>query len=245
MNKIFILFLIFLCFLINCSDQSSNNISEDEEILNLVYSAYKFPENFYTEDLDGGSIYYENTVSVKPVNQRDAWFELSTNSRDTAFYWSELSDQYSAYHREFVSERETKKYFEFKRVYEKNPTDIILDRVHKLCYLDRSMYDYFDPGEILGIYNERPLTLQNIKELIEYLIYIRNYNNNSYKVLKSYTADQQNRYVHYITDIIISYGDWGINDKISVWDREYFIDKQTGNITFKSKLIKTIQGHLN
>src|SRR6266446_7909691 len=86
------------------------------QIFQAVYSSYKFPKGFYEEDLQGGAIYYENSVSIKPLSQRQPhWFELSTNDRDQAFAWSESSAVNSAYYRQLQSETQTEKYFEFRR----------------------------------------------------------------------------------------------------------------------------------
>ena len=57
----------------------------DSQVLTLAYSSYRFPDGFYQENLAGGSIYYENTLSILPVSQRSSHaFELSTNNQDQA-----------------------------------------------------------------------------------------------------------------------------------------------------------------
>lgn len=243
--------LILIIFLMSCFTNDDGHIVDyfsydDEDILDSVYSDYKFPKNFYSENLNGGNIYYLNTLSIKSLSEREhISIELCTNDRDIAFNWSELSCTYSSYYRDYVSEKETEKYFEFKRVYNQNPSDIILFRAHKCSYLDRSMYDYFDPGTVIGKYNQRPFQKEKITELIEYLVFVRNYNNGSYKVLKSYTLEENNRYVHLIDELIIRYGDWGVSDRIELWGTKYTISKINGNITVTKKLIKTVVGRTN
>ncbi len=36
----------------------------DDELYDLAYSDYEWPGNFYYEDLSGGALYYENTISI-------------------------------------------------------------------------------------------------------------------------------------------------------------------------------------
>ncbi len=245
MLRIIIALSLVLLSVIGCSDKNSLGYTDDE-IIAKVYSGYKFPAGFYTEDLDSGSIYYVNTLSIKPLNDRgDTWIELSTDNRDSAFNWSELSCLYSAYYRKYVSEKETEKYFEFRRVREENPTDIVLFRAHKASYIDRSMYDFFNPGAVIGQYKQKPLKLEQVKELIEYLIFVKGYNNSSYKVLESVCSENDTAFIHEITDLTINYGDWGLRDEIKVWDKHYYVNKASGNITLSKELVKTIQGRMN
>ena len=245
MAKYLLAFSMAILFFVNCSDEIVSD-NEDEKLLEIVYSDYKYPEGFYTENLDSASIYYVNTISIKPLNEREpSSIELSTNDRDTAYFWSELSCLNSSYYRIFISEKETDKYFEFRRVYEDNPKDIVLFRAHKTMFLDRSMYDYFNPGQILGKYNASLFEFGEVKELVEYLIFVKTYNNCSYKVLDSNCIEEPSRFIHTITEIITNYGGWGLRDEINVWEKQYFVDKSSGYITVKKELVKTILGHLN
>jgi hypothetical protein len=215
----------------------------DEEIKNAVYSDYKFPENFYTEDLQGGSPYYENTVSIKPLDERTLeWRELCTDSREQAREWSELSSQNSAYYRDLVRDSETEKYFQFRRVWSEHPTDIILSRVHKCRYLDRSEVDRFKKGRMLGVFNRRPISVETVSELIEYLWFIENYNIWGFKVLSSFTVTEGVYIRHILYTTKASYGDWGVCDHIKLVREEYDVHILTGYITFREETIRSIGG---
>lgn len=245
MRNTLLTFALLVPVLMSCTETHPFEFSDDE-ILKLVYSDYKFPEGFYTEETDSGSFYYENTVSIKALNEREAvWIELSTNSRDTARYWSEQSALNSAYYRRLVSERETEKFFEFRRVWEQHPGDVILSRVHKRGYLDRSMYDSFNKGAVVGRYNVRPMTVGGVRELIEYLVFVNEYNNGSYKVLSSGCREEESFFLHTLTELIISYGDWGLNDRITVRRAYYRVDKSSGEIHYSTEEIQTLQGRAN
>ncbi len=112
-------------------------------------------------------------------------------------------------------ERQTEKYFEFKRVYSLNPNDVILSRVHKCAYLDRSMYDFLNPGDIIGIFKKNNFIKTDAKELIEYLWFTENYNNTSSKVYEGVIQSNGQFYIYYLYEIEIVYGDYGVKDVLS------------------------------
>jgi len=216
----------------------------DEQILDLIYSDYKYTDDFYQENLQGASIYYVNTVSILPVEERETiWFQLCTDDRDTALAWSESSSVNSSYYRDLVLVRETEKYFEFRRVYSKNPDDIILDRVHKYSYLDRSMYDRLNPGPILGIFNVRPLTSEGVRSLIEYLWFVEHYEIRGAKVLFSSNSESDSVICQTILHTHFGGGDWGMCDKISVIKSTYNVKRTSGAITVEAETVRVITGH--
>ena len=216
--------------------------SLEEELLSLVYSSYKWPEGFYTEQLSGGDIYYENTVSTKPLEQRNGiWIELSTNDKDTAKKWSDLSAGYSSYYRAIVSEEENEKYFEFRRANSVNPLNILLSRVHKTSYLDRSMFDINNPTEIIGKFNKTNFTKDDVIELIEYLWFVKHYNNASSKVHRTEIAENKNEYLFNLYEILTSYGYYGDNF-IRYIKYSYSIRKDNGEITQQKEILKEFNG---
>ncbi len=245
MRKFLIPFALITILFSGCTQNQPLAFSGDD-ILERVYSDYKFPEGFYTEETDSGSFYYENTISIKAPDEREAvWIELSTNSVDTARQWSELSARHSAYYRTLVGERETEKFFEFRRMRETNPADVLLSRVHKRSYLDRSMYDSFKKGPVIGRYTARPMRLPEVKELIEYLVFIREYKNGSYKVLDSQCKEEKTYFLHTLTEALVVYGDWGLRDQITLRISRYVIDKYSGEIRVRREVIRTIEGRMN
>jgi hypothetical protein len=225
--------------------QDSTQIT-DENVLRAVYSSYKYPAGFYQEDLNGGSPYYENTISTKSISERPSyWYELSTNNRDQAFAWSESSSVYSAYYRKLESEKETEKYFEFRRVWEEHPTDILLSRVHKEGYLDKSMYDRLNPGDTLGIFTKSNIDTTSVRELIEYLWFVWNYNMGGAKALCSYVINFNDSVNYLLFYTMVSYGDWGLCDQISVMRSIFSVSKQSGIIKENKYLVRHITGKCN
>lgn len=255
MYKLKASFISFLAILIftSCDEEINNskiidpNISiTDDELYTFAYSNPRFPNDFYFEDSLNGSLYYENTISITPLNERDGtWLQLCTNSLDLARHWSELSSINSSYYRDLVSQRQTEKFFEFKRVYSVNPNDVILSRVHKCSYLDRSMYDFLNPGDIIGVFKKNIFNQNDSKEVIEYLWFTENYNNGSSKVYEGVIQNSDQFYIYYLYEIGIVYGDYGMKDVLSYIKHTFNINKNNGEITHDKELIKQISGRQN
>ncbi len=218
----------------------------DDELYELAYSDYEWPSNFYYENLSGGALYYENTISITPLTRRsNVWKQLCTDYIAIAKLWSELSSNYSSYYRDLVSQRETEKYYEFKRVYSIHPSDIILSRVHKCSYLDRSMYDFLKPERVIGVFTKNNFNRNDAKELIEYLWFTENYDNASSRIHQSLIETNNFDYVYYLYEIGIVFGDFGMKDSISYIKHTFKISISNGEIIHDKELIKIIDGKQN
>ncbi len=209
----------------------------------VAYTSYKYPDDFYHEDLGGASIYYNNTLSILPLGSRTRhWVELSTDDRDQAFAWSVATDTNSAYHRDLVSERQTDKYFEFRRVYLKNPTDDILSKVHKLSDVDRSMFDYFNPAPLIAKLNIRPIDFVSFREFVGYYWFVQNYNIGGEQVLATFSRQSADSVWCVVYQLSVNYGDIGMHDEISLGRSLYSVSRQTGDVFLSSTVLRTIQG---
>jgi hypothetical protein len=235
-----LLFLLLTSIICSCEYNDNSLISlttEDREIIEKAYSRdYMYPPGFdFDQDLDG-SLYYENTVSIG--RSQTSWLELSTNDKQKAKQWSETSSSTSAYYRELVEERETDKYFEFKRVYAVNPRDIILSRIHKASYFIPS-FDKFHPGDKIGTLKVTPINQETTKEFIEYMwtSYLIPYEG---KVLEYTIKDYHDKVRYNLKSVSITYGDFGLCDTIEVKNFDFLIYKQSGSVTFESNTIKEI-----
>jgi len=218
----------------------------DSQVLALAYSSYKYPDGFYQENVAGGSIYYENTLSILPLNQRLAHAsELSTNSRDQALAWSESSSVNSAYYRKLVTESQTDKYFQFTRVYETNPNDILLDRVHKLSYLDRSMFDSFNPTPMVARLNVRPIDTTVVQNLVQYLWFVFNYDINGAQPLATITRQSIDTAWCVLYSLGKVGGDFGVPDEITLYRSMYSVSRQSGDVWLLASTVRTIRGKNN
>ena len=237
------LIVLLLVITISCDNDKVIRPPEEEHILELAYSTdYDFPTGFYHEVVDTGSIYYENTLSIKPISERDhVWIELSSNDRNEARLWSDRSNENSSDNRELISERETKKYFEFKRQNRVFARDILYSRVHKTSYFQPVVNHFNVSDTIIGNYNGE-LNLTSVKELVEYLWSSGTMNVSYSKVLESEIKEFDDHFEYYIQSILIVYGDFGLHDEIIVYDNFVTLKKSDRELIIKTNKIKTILG---
>ncbi len=239
----FLLVFIGILFFISCDDDD-NFHPADARFLNLAYDKnYQYPEGFYSENSIAVPVYYENTVSIKPVNERESiWIELNTNDKEQAKTWSDLSNEYSSVDREITEENETDKYYEFVRVNTEHANNTLLSRVHRTDYFI-PLHDKFTEIDTVGVYNS-DLSTVKVKELVEYLwdcgtlgIYD--------KVVKSENTESENEYSHCIQSLYVVYGDFGIKDMIYIYDNHFQLNKSNRILTVNRELIKEIEGKQN
>jgi hypothetical protein len=223
-------------------DQNQTEFT-DEELLNATYSDYKFPFNFYTEDLDDTSLYYVNALSIDSLESKNS-FELSTNSLNQAKLWSIKSTYENS---QFEQGIENDKFFEFIRI--KNPVDnsVIKFRTHKSSYLTRDnyKYDYLNKSGTLGVFRKQNFTENDVKELIDYLWFVRNHDILSYKMLSSFFVNKQLTVEVHHYELYIVGGDFNLYDGITLVKKVYEVDKNSGVIIFTSTKIREINGEFN
>lgn len=223
----------------NKDNSFSNLTTEDREIVEKAYSkTYMYPAGFKSQQNLDGSLYYENTISIR--SSQNSRIDLSTNDKQQAKDWSETSSLTSAYYRDLVEERETEKYFEFKRVYSVNTKDVILSRVHKDSYFIPS-FDKFNPTQTIGTLKVNPINEETTKEFIEYM-WTSHMIGLTEKVLEYDINEYTDKVKYNLKSVNLIYGDFGICDVIEVKNFDFFVDKQTGTVTFESNKIKEIKG---
>lgn len=196
---IFISSIIILWFL-SCDKINDNDIVyetpnftstqtefTDNELLHATYTDYKFPSNFYYENLGDTNLYYANTLSVDSTANGQS-IQLSTNSFEKAKDWSIKSTYENS---EFKNGMNSEKFFELIRITNPKDHSIIKFRTHKSSYLTRDRYDFFHKSDTIGIFRKLNFSVDETKELIDYLWFVENYNNVSKKILSSFTVDNQ------------------------------------------------------
>ena len=226
-----------------CEKDKLIRTPEEQQILQLAYSKdYSYPAGFYHEIYDSGSPYYENTLSIMPLNKRQAIsIELNTNNKDEARQWSDSSNAFSSVNREVIGENETFKYFEFTRKNVQYSSDIIYSRVHKSSYFQPAINRFSVNDTLIGIYNG-DMNLAKAKDLIEYLWSCGTVNVNYTKVSEASIKESDDHFEYYIQSLLIIYGDFGIRDEIKVSDNFLTLNKSTRELIVKTKVGKTIQG---
>lgn len=249
MKKNYILVLLFPFFLLSCEKMDLEKKLSDEELLELAYDRnYFYPEGFYEDPASPeDNIYYVNTVSISPINQRDSkWIELSTNDKEEALMWVNLTMSNSSFCYSLINENETEKYFEFKvKCVESINSYIVLFRVHKTSYY-HSIFDRFAPWNHVneteyGYYNAE-IDDEKIKESIEYLWVQNTFANLGQKVLGSTIKETTAYFEIHICSLSLTYGDWGLRDCVHVYDNYIRFNKNSKLISFKQSLQKNIFG---
>ena len=109
-------------------------------------------------------------------------------------------------------------------------------RVHKCSYLPK----YYTFGQ-------RPITKENVKELVEYLWYsvFNHYILGSAKVLASYIEEDDNSVKYIMLEFDMSHGDFGVYDRIRVFTSTWVVYKNSGNFGIYYGNRKTIRGQYN
>lgn len=234
-----IMLLVITLFFMSCDKNNTERTDFENYIIDMAFDKeYEYPTNFYHENTEVGSIYYENTVSTSEPSSDIIWIELSTNDKDQALNWSEISNGYSSVNRALISEKETEKYFEFTRQNIEYKTDIINSRVHKLTYFEPTHYKYYEPDTI-GVYKGE-LNLENVKELVEYLWDCFSLGIIDSKVIESNIIENSTGFEHYIQSIRIIQGDFDIKDVVYIYDNYIRIDKTNRYLIIEREKTQTI-----
>lgn len=251
--KLIFLSSVIFCFL-SCDKKNDNEIVykipnftstqtefSDDELLNATYSNYKFPSNFYHENLGDTNLYYVNTLSIDSAENGKS-IHLSTNSFEKAKDWS-IKSTYENF--EFKNGINSEKFFEFIRITNPEDNSIIKFRTHKSSYLTRDNYNFFSKSDTIGIFNKLNFTVDDTKELIDYLWFISNYNNRSEKILSSFAVNNQQIFEVHHYELHIVYGDFNLYDEITLIKKVYEIERNTGVITVTETIIRKINGEYN
>jgi len=239
MKQLFL--LVCLYYIVTGCEIQKDGYDTSNPILVKAYSEdYKYPDGFYFESIDSGSIYYVNTISIKPIDQRDLpWVELCTDDINEARTWSELTDLYSSVRRNLISERQTEKYFEFKTVSPLNKRDIVLTRAHKKSYFI-PIADKFQIVDTLGKIPPSSLQTTDRKQLIEYLWSSTTLGES--KVIESDFQDTIDGTKHIIKSIVLIQGDFGIHDIVYLYENTFLTSSIDGIITMRKRLLEEIIG---
>ncbi len=215
----------------------------DENVLARVYeTSYKFPAGFYTDTLRTGSG-VSDTFSFLFDVEGQLCFRTYAEAEQKF-----LEANASQPQRKLAGHTENEMFYEFETL-EKAPVAIpgsvdqysyyLRYRTLKCSYisqLDRS----FEQGIYAG-----DLASKKLGELVNFLWYIKNHDMGGAKVLHFVDSDASARFTRSIYETTLVYGDFGLDDKISLFRTDYKIDKATRGISIERTLLKEIKGRHN
>ncbi len=256
-----ILLIAGLCMLVACDgiggddggDDNRTRVPTDLEELsvwNAVYdSDYRYPEGFYTEPQAAGTsiLYLGDNVTQ---NGKFIYKQRSTDSREQAREWWYSMMEINPDQPRITEENETDRYFEFVAVTSRGHTTrwrfhksgyyTPLDGMFNTFYYIVLYPELYEPYTI-GIYGGE-LSSAATREFIESMWYFENLNSGG-KVLSTDLTETPDSFVYTIVSTGLTIGDWGLHDKIRVFESTLAVDKTTRE--FRSTgcaLLQTIQG---
>lgn len=205
----------------------NQSVFTEKELMAVIHTDYRYAGEFYTENFTGVSISYVKSPYVKNAKNET---EYSTDDRDVAYNLSKTGKGV------LVNETQTEKYFQFE--YPKNSygkRDIV--RVHKESYVNRTNMTHRFSGQYAGTFNVRPMTAENIDEVIEYLFRMtEGYYHLDESLLSSFTVDEEDAWVHHMYIMDADQADNGSNTwYFHVYHASYTVDKDTGRILYYCK----------
>ncbi|MCK5233698.1 MAG: hypothetical protein KAJ91_02665 [Candidatus Aenigmarchaeota archaeon] len=241
--------------------QSAQAVFSDEDILNSVYSDYNLPEAFYQDNLDKGDKIYD-AIYYERQQENNKWIFYCTDQLGAAkqFVDEDVANYNKQEPAEFYPDRfiietnENDKFFEFKTIEDQTKSSDIKYylryRVHKCSYLgdlQHGMYYKKDntlPDNYVGVFTQKPVTTENVKELVEFLWYsaFGHYNTGGSKVLSSFSEDNDGFIKHILFETNSVFGDFGVCDQITLTKSTYTVNKNSGEIELTQEEIKNIQG---
>ena len=237
----------------------------DQEILNAVYSDYKGPNGFFEDALIKKEEKNINSVRYEKwgINNTYWSFYCTNNFREAKKVVEEHIKIWSTM--TITENNENEKFFQFKVIDNRNIPSSLL-RVFKCSYIKglkrvlsndyqyryhkETYYQRNKPGftttDYAGEFAQRPVTTDNVKELIEFLWFsgLGEYNIGGRKVLSSFTKDEGNSIAHIIYETQTSYGTYAY-DEIILIKSVYTVNKNSGKIYLSQETIKSITGNYN
>ncbi len=165
---------------------TQNSLPSDDAILGKVYAPnVSVPNNFLVDAASQltGSYTLGHLRSTDLDPQAATAYELCSNDMTQALDWSDTVTRSRG--GLMLSATESSRYFEFTRQIAGLDDWVALERVFRCDYLNR---DGVDLGEAFGRggqFNVTPVTLNEVRELAEYLWQFSAFNNPGHAVLES------------------------------------------------------------
>lgn len=250
-NKVIIIFLIGLILISGCVS------SEDKGLIKQAYSEEWYPDNFYNENIDftSNNVAFYLETKVESRNYRAPEFYCTNNFNEAKTKVDELIKG-PFRPKTIVDINENEKFFEFKTIETRNGkvTFTIRYRAHKCSYLNDLKIRHRIPvgpfaesytqslPESVGTFAQKPITRNNVKELIEYLWFISTAQEDKEYVTSNLKISEGGNLVKVIIPII-----WVCEicrkedncDILKYYELTYGVDKKTGDISlYNQNLIK-------
>jgi len=268
---LFISFSVLLIFCISSCDiddvDDVDDVDWNNEYIKLAYdSNYKYPTGFFQDEAIVDPEYCSPNapgyrsfkyLNRKDINSNDETIPLYTSSKEISKEWFNIFSLNSKWewNDNFVLEKENKneKFFEYI-VVDKNFSYSSLTRLVRIHHedyfipqnrIDPEPHDKQHEVYDIGIYNGE-FSLVKVKELIEYLWYLKIYQTANYKVKKTEISEDDEKVEFQIQYLFIIRGDWDMRDVVYVYNSKYSLNKETRVLQFiERNLIDLVYGKMN
>ncbi len=190
MKKIIPLVVVLLLQACSTEEESKSTPateSEDLSIIKQLYSGSRVPDTFYVWDVPDTTNYYA-TYHLKDAGGSE--ISVADYSQALALDAAENSAL------QLLDIQETNKYYEFIRLGVGEPITIYRSRIFKLSVIDRAGVVLNCVDCYWGKIGEDWLSINGVKELVEYIWYYTIDNNAGTVVLESYGAADGVGYLH-------------------------------------------------
>ncbi len=209
--------------------------SYEKSVAQHVYAGTpRTPAGFYTEPQPAGvtgavaMLHLKNTDVMPTVDGRR--YELCTDDGAQAIQWSEMRPSFQGSYADLIELNGDERLFEIVRVPRADSTSRLVHRVFRCSYLDRSTTDLDAPSGAAGTVNRRPLDLQGLRMLSEYLWRFAAFNNADHVVLASAASQSAPGHIAHAIEMarLTRASSAGECDRIDVLRWTHTVDTATG-----------------
>ncbi len=216
------------------------SVFTDDEILDAVYSSYKYPENFFKLEKHQESGIAYPTFPDGEFNCNNSIEEAEDFLFKYVIKGSDL---------QIIKSSESEKYFEFHVHSKKNKKAIDIYRIHRCDYLmdlitiNSWYWDRPTKKECVGKIGSPHPNKDVVKEIVESIWSLSFMQIGGSTVLSSFTVENQTDFTHYIFATGFTERDLGLCDRISLIKYKFSVDKKFGEIYLSIRKIRKIAGH--
>ena len=226
----------------------------EEEISNFIYSYKIVPDDFYYEIVYEEGNYSSYFVYPGILNESEYTFFSTNNFTEAHNLILQFLQKPQISAKNITTTYENEKFFEFQteRLTRTGSLSITKYRIHKSSYIYLNDISYstwestlrLGQNESLeiGFFKQTPINTTNIKELVGYLWFMKNWMMGGH-VVADYVMSTDNATISVILlETQMTVGDWGIYDSITLVYSHYSINITSGEISLYREAFSRFNG---
>lgn len=228
----------------------ARDLPTESEIIAKAYdTSYTVPDGFFVDERTGTPRSY----SLYHVKDASVSFEICTDDYNEAAEFEAADNESRAVSGYYVGSIENGKYFEFIRELSYpdsvgNIDDLTspgFSRVFKCSSINRNGVDRNLRNGYAGTLNERPLSIESIRDFTEYMWQFTFFPTTQKKVMQSFSTENDKNYEHTLLLAFKINQGFGNCDRIEVIDWVFTADKLSGEITKDFRFLFAFDAQLN